>query len=249
MKRVFLIFVLLGSCWAQAQVDYPHDSDILLSDLTSPWTTKAAPIFYSGSALTLLSLWYQTSTNDQTQKDFSQTKPLGDSSKYGDLMGQLLPNAVYTLGMLGDSYFSSDPERKSKSLGRALFMFETSLYASVFSSAFKYIAHEPRPDQSDNYSFPSGHATTAFAFAGVIGLEHEWYYAVPAYAMAAFVGVSRINDNRHRLHDVIGGATVGLSYAYGIWYNRHPHPKSSANLFILPIDDLTGSIACWQMHF
>ncbi len=228
---------------------YAYDTDTLLKDLISPVTTKADRTVYAGTTLSLLSLWYENSTNQQTQKDFSTSRPLGDSSKIGDLMGQLVPNAAYVVGMLGDYYFESDPSQKSKSLGRALFMFETSLYAGVMTNVLKVVIREPRPDNSDNYSFPSGHATTAFAFAGVIGMEHEWYYSVPAYALAGFIGVSRINDNKHYLHDVIGGATLGLGYAFGIWYNRHPSVSSNSNLFILPTDDLKGSVAAWKMSF
>jgi hypothetical protein len=249
-KLILISFIFtLSATSLAAAADYAYDTDTLLRDFVSPVTTKADRTLYGGTALSLLSLWYENSTNQQTQKDFSTSRPLGDTSKLGDVMGQLVPNAAYSLGMLGDYYFESDVSQKSKSLGRALFMFESSLYAGVVSNVLKVVVREPRPDNSDNYSFPSGHATTAFAFAGVIGMEHEWYYSVPAYALAAFVGVSRINDNKHYLHDVIGGAALGLGYAFGIWYNRHPEDSSQANLFILPTDDLKGSVAAWQTHF
>ncbi len=51
-------------------------------------------------------------------------------------------------------------------------------------------------------------------------------------ALAAFVGYSRINDNQHRLHDVIAGATIGLTCAYGIHYAHQEADKN--NVQILP---------------
>ena len=95
-------------------------------------------------------------------------------------------------------------------------------------------------------SFPSGHATTAFAFAGVIAAEHGWVYGTPAMLLAAFVGYSRINDNQHRTHDVIAGATIGLTSAYGI-YLAHQKTHTSA-LQILPVSIPGGGeiLTSWQ---
>ncbi len=255
------LIVLLGlSVRAETSVDASaYSSKNLLSDLTSPWTTRADRIFYSGAGLTLISLAIESTTDNQFQKDTARSRILGESAKFGDLMGQLVPNAVYSLGMLATYFIATDEVIKQKSINRSFFMLETTLYASALSAVLKYSVREPRPNASDRYSFPSGHSTTIFSFAGVVGLEHEWYCAVPAYALAAFVGFSRINDNMHYAHDVLGGATIGLSYAFGIWYNRHRTESrndaganadvASSSLFILPTDDLSGSIASWRRHF
>ncbi len=226
-------------------------------NLTSPITTRANRILFSGAALTLISLAIEHSTDNQFQRDVATSKPLGDSAKYGDLMGQLIPNAVYSLGMLGASYLYADDSKKMKAFSRSIFMLESSLYAAAATTVLKYTVNEPRPNNSDHYSFPSGHSTTAFSFAAVVGLEHEWYFAVPAYSLAAFVGLSRINDNMHFLHDVIGGATVGISYAFGIWYTRHQDQirketdskASEYNFIVLPTGDLSGSVLSWNYRF
>ncbi len=255
MKKIFLISLLLVSCFSQAKELLP-DSDeyelkYMTSDLASPFTTKADRILYTGTLLSVASLLYETGSNEDLQRRISNERPLGSFSQIGDIAGQLVPNAAYTLGMVGAYYLSDDPFIKAKSLHRAFYMFETSLYAGAASIVLKTIVNERRPNLHDNHSFPSGHSTTAFAFAGVIGLEHEWYYGVPAYVLAAYVAFSRLNDNAHYLHDTIAGATIGLSYAFGIWYNRHPGNDSQTqqNLFILPTDDLSGSIVNWQYHF
>lgn len=219
------------------------------SHFISPVTTPAYKILGAGAILSSATLWYESSTNQQLQHDFSTSKPFGSSSKFFDLMGQWIPNAIYSIGMFSVGYFSEDKIEKYKRYQQAEFMFETTLYSSVVTSVLKVAFHQPRPDSSNRQSFPSGHSTTIFAFAGVIGLEHEWYYAVPAYTLATLVGLSRINDNKHYLHDVIAGASIGLSYVYGIWYNRHQSAQSKLNFFVIPTDDMQGGIASLRYKF
>ena len=258
MKKIFILVFwvtgIWGACVSHAETPLQEDkfdSKYWLSDFVSPVTTEADRGFYVGMGLSLITLEFEHATQNQFGNSTANTQPLGASSKFGDLMGQLIPNIAYSLGMLGAYYISDDASFKSKSLYRAFFMFETSLYASITTTVLKYTVNEPRPNGSNTHSFPSGHATTIFAFAGVVGLEHEWYYGVPAYGLAAFVGFSRINDNMHFAHDIFAGGTIGASYAFGIWFNRHRSEtkKSTQELFILPTDDLSGSVISWQKHF
>jgi len=62
-------------------------------------------------------------------------------------------------------------------------------------------------------SFPSGHATTAFALAAVLGfLSERWFY--PALLLAAMIGLSRVTLGVHYPSDVLAGAVIGLLGAY-----------------------------------
>ena len=64
-------------------------------------------------------------------------------------------------------------------------------------------------------SFPSGHTTTAFALAFVIGfLSRRWLW--PMLAVAAVVGVSRVAVGAHYPTDVLGGLVVGTLGAYAV---------------------------------
>ncbi len=60
-------------------------------------------------------------------------------------------------------------------------------------------------------SFPSGHTMTAFALAtGVSDEVHSLPVTIGMYTLAAGVGWSRMNDNKHWLTDVVTGAVIGI---------------------------------------
>lgn len=194
-------------------------------NMKSPVTTDAKYALLGGSALLAGVLIFEDQLIDPTQEESVEHKPLGKYSKVGDLAGQLVPNAVYTLGMLSYGYFQSD----QKALLRSYNMFQSTLYAVFVTTVLKFTVREPRPTNSnERTSFPSGHTTSAFAFASYVGCRHSWPWGLAAYAMAGFVGYSRINDNRHYLHDVIAGATIGESFGLGICLLEKEREKASS---------------------
>lgn len=143
------------------------------------------------------------------QKSVVSNKPLGASSKYGDLFGQGIPNALYFVGMAigGQGH-------------RAGLMLRTTLMSGLTTNILKYSIREKRPDSNAKNSFPSGHTTTAFAFASTVGFEHGLAYGIPAYTLATFAGFSRINDNKHYFFDVVAGALVGTMYGLSICHRE-----------------------------
>jgi membrane-associated phospholipid phosphatase len=63
----------------------------------------------------------------------------------------------------------------------------------------------------ENSSFPSGHATVAFAVATVFAIEYKDKPWVPiiSYTTASLIGASRITENKHWITHVIVGAALG----------------------------------------
>jgi membrane-associated phospholipid phosphatase len=62
---------------------------------------------------------------------------------------------------------------------------------------------------ADNLSFPSGHATLAFASAATLAHllpRYRWLF----YAIAAIVGIERVLEQAHYLSDVVAAAAFGI---------------------------------------
>jgi len=116
-------------------------------------------------------------------------------------------------------------------------MVETLSATFLFTNVVKNIVGRKRPCFSNypeddifdaNKSFPSGHASIAFAIASyssLYALDHfdgenktgSWIYAIGSHALAAYVGYTRIADNRHFLSDVIAGGLLGSGVAWLIY--------------------------------
>ena len=73
----------------------------------------------------------------------------------------------------------------------------------------KELVHERRPDGSDNKSFPSGHTSVSSAAAATLEKRYGWKAGLPALAVASFVGLARVETDKHYVHDVLAGAAIG----------------------------------------
>lgn len=191
---------------------YGYNLGDLGKDAISPIPSKSARWILIAGGIAAVTLAIFEDQTDPAQADLAKDRPLGNLSGFADLMGQMVPNAAYVVGMLTYGHFAGEPEAKLAA-GR---MFRATAMSASLTTALKYTVRERRPDGSTRNSFPSGHSTTAFAFAGTIAAEHGPYWGIPAFSIAGLVAAGRINDNRHFIHDVVGGATIGLAYAFGI---------------------------------
>ena len=81
------------------------------------------------------------------------------------------------------------------------------------SYGLKYTVDEKRPNGED-HSFPSNHASIAFASAEFLRKRYGWEFGIPAYLAATFVAYSRVESEQHYAHDVIAGAAIGIVSSY-----------------------------------
>jgi len=81
--------------------------------------------------------------------------------------------------------------------------------AQGVAQLLKWTVRETRPDGSNDRSFPSGHAATAFAAATSIMRRRGADEGVPAMALAGFTGLARVQADKHYWHDVAAGAAIG----------------------------------------
>lgn len=83
------------------------------------------------------------------------------------------------------------------------------------TEVLKRSTHVERPDRTNDESFPSGHASRAFAAAAYVHRRYGMAEAWPLYALATYVGYTRVQAGRHRWADIAGSA--GLAVASSWW--------------------------------
>jgi membrane-associated phospholipid phosphatase len=115
-------------------------------------------------------------------------------------------------------------EQASLSMGSAL----------LATVALKETFPSIRPDGNGNDSFPSGHTSISFAAAATLTQRRGLAIGIPAHIAAAFVGVARVQANRHRWGDVIVGAVIGEA-AGQLLTSRRP-----SRVAVIPWGDLSG---------
>ena len=125
------------------------------------------------------------------------------------------PIAVLGLGMI-----QKDSCLKSK----GIFMVEALCVNAFTTTALKLAFNRDRPfvtypymdkqAAAGSFSFPSGHTSSAFAFATSMSLAFpKWYVIAPSYMYACAAGYSRMHLGVHYPSDVLAGAFVGAGSA------------------------------------
>ena len=93
------------------------------------------------------------------------------------------------------------------------------IVGGILADGIKVVAQRTRPD-GGKYSFPSGHTEAAFVTATVIERHFGWKAGVPAYALAAYIGASRLSEYRHFTSDVLFGAGIGMAAGRATTFER-----------------------------
>ncbi|WP_096595430.1 phosphatase PAP2 family protein [Calothrix sp. NIES-2098] len=114
--------------------------------------------------------------------------------------------------------------------------------STLLCIALKEVTDVKRPDSDARDSFPSCHATAAFAIATVQSHYHPGS-AILWYSGASLIAYSRVNLNRHRVTEVLAGAALGYLTAKLELSQKH-------GLILFPIissDDSGGSLVGLQV--
>jgi len=134
----------------------------------------------------------------------------------GDVLAVLVPVSAFAT-----TYYYDDEEGRKQ--------FYKSLLATTASThVLKYTVYKPRPDGSDNLSFPSGHTSAAFQGASFIHHRYGFRKAILPYVASIYVGYTRVEANRHDWTDVAAGAALGV---ISNWYFANEMPGQGLALY------------------
>ncbi len=114
------------------------------------------------------------------------------------------------------------------------------IVTEAYTGLLKYTVQRPRPDGTDNLSFPSGHTSAAFSLATVAEHHYGWKVGVPAYLLASGIGLSRVESSKHNLSDVLAGATIGIIVGRTVGRVDGDRPAKKSTLSITPQTDSQG---------
>jgi membrane-associated phospholipid phosphatase len=200
------------------------------------------------TAAVILSVTAGLYAYDQDLKDWAQRQR---NKTTDDLATILTPfgNVLYALPAAGLVYLYGEVQESEKAKRIGLLGAESIVLAGAFTGVIKIAGHRHRPDTGDQYnrwdgpglstdnlSFPSLHASTAFALATVVAEESgSPYVASAAYGIASLVALARVNDNEHWSSDIVFGSAIG--YFTGRAVLRY-HQKKNSPLALLP--DVSG---------
>lgn len=166
-----------------------------------------------------------------TAEDSVSQQVFNSNTKYGDdlALGYLiLPTAIG-----GWQAFGGDARLVETSL-------ESIAYTMAATYALKSVINRERPDGSSEDSFPSGHTSAAFAGATLLHREigrrfdHPWWsWAV--YLPASYVGISRMEGERHYLADVLFGAALAMTITNVTWNAHFGASTSETTASLAPV--------------
>ena len=121
-------------------------------------------------------------------------------------------------------------------------MAESLAVTSIYTAGFKHAVQRTRPDGSDRLSFPSGHTAHTFTLASVANAHYGPKVGVPAFALAAAVGLSRVERGKHNVSDVLAGATLGFVVGRSVAHDNGVAPRGRSTRFALtPSTDAQGA--------
>jgi membrane-associated phospholipid phosphatase len=220
------------------------------------FTTKDAYVAAGMTGIAIIATRFDRDAADWLRTDETQSrKYIRKGAQFFKFMGQPAPQIIGGTLYITGKIFKS---RKIAELG--LHGTEAILMANAITNTTKMIAGRARPfvhDDSasadfklfrgfkgrDFQSFPSGHATTAFAAAAASTAEsqniwpgHQLLVGAVMFSGATLVGVSRMYDDQHWASDVAVAAMVGTFSGFKVVKFNHEHPNNRVDRALLGLE-------------
>ncbi len=138
-----------------------------------------------------------------------------------------LGNGIFLLGLVTALYVSGEVSDNNSLRKTALLSLESLLTTGIIVRGLKSVIGRARPwtgESSQSFhpfatkarfaSFPSGHASVAFAIATVIADQtKKEFIDILAYSLATMAALSRVHLDKHWASDILVGSAIGYFVA------------------------------------
>ncbi len=210
------------------------------------------PLLVLGAALSFLlifSLVWSGSTSQTDRELFSSLNGSAANPEIAILSSMMTQfGSEVILGLIGLLFYLLSSKDNTQLLIGVLFAITFSdLVLSILKGAY----FRPRPyqtligvnlpiGQDEGSSFPSGHATRAFAVAALITMQKGRKYAL-LLLLSVGVAVSRVIIGIHFPSDVLAGGFLGVALAVVsvIFLSRYVYPRLPPQFFMKGRQDMT----------
>jgi membrane-associated phospholipid phosphatase len=193
---------------------------------TSTWVILAI----GGGAAAIAHPW-----DKQVTEDLAGSEAAGDFFVAGKWIGSAYVQAGTAIGLYVIGRYAlphADGAPKTNKVSHLGFDLLRALAVSqALTLGIKVAVQRDRPT-GECCSFPSGHASAAFATASVLERHLGYRGAWPTYAVAGYVAMSRLHDNRHYMSDVLFGGALGIASG---WTVVGRHGRSNYAMMPVPV--------------
>jgi membrane-associated phospholipid phosphatase len=220
LHRTLALTLLLASplsCQAQSALPADVWTDTKLY-FTSPLRWDTQDWLFFGGAVAAIGAAHQYDGN--VRRHFVGPSPVLDG-KDTHALRDAAPAALVVLGTWAFAGLEHDHQGHLETYT----MLEAAVFSSVTAEAFKFAAGRARPNETNRVdswrtggsSFPSLHATAAFAIGTVLAEsgndDYRWFRRALGYGIAGATAYIRVKDNVHWMSDTVAGAALGVASA------------------------------------
>ena len=211
-----------------------HADDITVGDvLTDAGLYFSAPLRWDASDWLFLGASVAAteaahSVDGRVRAHFAPAGTAGLTGADTNSIRDFLPAASMIVGTWLVSEVTDDSFAKTE----AYTMVEAAGLSTLTGEALRFAAGRARPDETTDAndwreggnSFPSLHATAAFAVGAVFAEsgsdDYRWFRRIVGYGMASATAYLRVRGNQHWLSDTVAGAALGIASGRFITHRR-----------------------------
>jgi membrane-associated phospholipid phosphatase len=201
------------------------------------FTGRSAGVLAGGSAAAVAAHTRDTETRTWAQDH----RPPSSVLRVADVLGDW----EFHVPVLLAFWLASREARSDVLAGTASTLVEGYLVTKAVTMTLKSSVGRTRPDGSDSWSFPSGHASGSFTLATVICCRHGFSTGLPFVSLAAFTTAMRVAQDKHYLSDVAAGTAIGIAIGRAAAHVHGPADRKTTGFQFAPRPEYPLAFIAW----